>query len=144
MRSDFARLCVLAREGGIYLDVDEACSGAPTDLLRVVAGHELVCTVLDQVTPYANNAMIGSMPEHPVLRACLTEAVRRLLATEDKQDIWSTTGPGLLTRNLVRHLRERGTGGGVALLSEWGWRRLCAPRNSLSYKAEASGNWRLA
>ncbi len=145
MRSDFARLCVLSRDGGIYLDVDEACRDQPTDLLRTVAGHELVCTVLDQVTPYTNNALIAAMPGHPVLRACLTEAVTRLLRSEDKADIWSTTGPGLLTRNLVRHLREHGTGaGGIALLSEFGWRRLCAPRNSLAYKADASGNWRLS
>ncbi len=144
MRSDFARLCMLARDGGIYLDVDEACRETPVELLRSVAGHDLVCTVLDQVTPYTNNALIAAMPGHPVLRACLAEAVGRLLASDDRADIWSTTGPGLLTRNLVRHLREHGTASGIALLSEHGWRRLCAARNSLSYKAEASGNWRLA
>ncbi len=144
MRSDFARLCVLAREGGIYLDVDEACRDQPSDLLRAVAGHELVCTVLDQVTPYANNALIAAMPQHAVMLACLEEAVALLLATQGRADVWKTTGPGLLTRNLVRHLREHGTTGGVALLSEFGWRRLCAPRNSLAYKAEPSGNWRLA
>lgn len=143
MRSDFARLCVLAREGGIYLDVDEACRDQPSDLLRAVAGHELVCTVLDQVIPYANNALIAAMPQHVVIQACLEEAVALLLATTDRADIWKTTGPGLLTRNLVRHLREHGTTGGVALLSEFGWRRLCSPRNSLAYKSAASGNWRL-
>ena len=144
MRSDFVRLCVLAREGGIYLDVDEACRDQPSDLLRAVAGHELVCTVLDQVTPYANNALIAAMPQHAVICACLEEAVGLLLAAKGRADIWKTTGPGLLTRNLVRHLREHGTTGGVALLSEFGWRRLCSPRNSLAYKSAASGNWRLA
>ena len=144
MRSDFVRLCVLAREGGIYLDVDEACRDQPSDLLRAVAGHELVCTVLDQVTPYANNALIAAIPQHAVVWACLEEAVALLLATKDRADIWKTTGPGLLTRNLVRHLREHGTAGGIALLSEFGWRRLCSPRNSLAYKSAASGNWRLA
>ncbi len=147
MKSDYVRLCFLVREGGIYLDVDEACADTPEALLRAVSGQELVLVLIGSAAAYANNALIAAVPHHPVLERALSEVTETLCALEPgaRPDIWAATGPGLLTRSLVAELREQGAAGcNVALLTNSAWRQLCAARNSLSYKGTAAGNWRMA
>ncbi len=148
MRSDLVRLCYLVRHGGIYLDVDEHCADTPAALLRAVSGQSLLLVLIGSAAAYANNALIGAEPGHPLLQHALADAVRVLTSLHEgaRPDIWNTTGPGLITRSLVAHLREYGTEGSgrVALLTDAAWRQLCGARNSLAYKGTAAGNWRLA
>ena len=144
MRSDYFRLCHLVIQGGVYLDVDEAPVGDPLALRAAIGGAGLLVAMLGSVLPYANNALIAARPGHPVIAAALEQATARLQAPHgDTHNIWETTGPGLLTRALVRHLRAHGADG-IALLTETGWRRLCRPETGLGYKSTQAGNWRLA
>lgn len=144
MRSDLFRLCYLVRCGGVYMDADEACADDGAALRQWLGGCDLAVPLLGGALPYANNALIGAAPEHPVLRAALDSATRRLCEWPDASPppVWDVTGPGLLTRHLVRHLQAHGMAG-LRLLSEAQWRQICRACNHLGYKQEAAGNWRM-
>jgi hypothetical protein len=46
---------------------------------------------------------MGAAPGHPVIETALSEAVAAI-ARDDRDLIWLSTGPGLLTRSLARWL----------------------------------------
>lgn len=148
MKSDLFRLCYLSRFGGIYLDVDEACRRSPAALLDSVSDLTLAVPLSMTWPYYTNNNLIAAAPEHPVIEQALVEAVGLITASAasgERPDLWSTTGPGVLTRNVVRYIRE-GRGGETSrlgLFSASYLDRLAGLNNSLTYKGSAEGNWRL-
>lgn len=152
MKSDFFRLCYLNLKGGIYLDVDEACTTSPAQFLQNFEGFDLVLPLSETAPAYTNNNMIGCVAGHPVIASALDEALRVILQNKQDQarpDIWDVTGPGALTRSLVTHLLQALDTGrsepirSLGLLAAPYLSGLTALKNSLSYKGTAEGNWRL-
>ncbi len=98
-KSDIFRLAFLVAEGGIYVDADDRC----TQLIDAIipAGAKLVVYQDDHMT-LCNN-FIAADPQHPVLLAALRGAVRAMLRG-DRDTVWFSTGPALLTRAFTQVL----------------------------------------
>ncbi len=163
MRSDYFRLCFLARNGGFYVDADDAYEGGDCshlfndsllklqplcyDISTGTMVEPDVFAKKDADSPhwifYVNNSPIISPSSHDVIRAALARATRLLLTSPEGGDIQSTTGPGNLTASLVRHSVTLELGGKVrdfAILSELG--AIAVSQWPLSYRSDER-NWRL-
>jgi mannosyltransferase OCH1-like enzyme len=95
-RADLFRLAYLASEGGYYADADDRC---------LVPINSLVPPTVDLVAyqeSYATiaNDFIGAAPGHPVIVNALRSAVQAL-HRGDRDVIWLSTGPGLMTRSFA-------------------------------------------
>ena len=99
-RADILRLAVLYDEGGVYADADDRCA-APLD--PILRGREFVARQ-EKLGSIGNN-ILAVRPRHPLIGEALNEAVRSVLRG-DRDTIWLSTGPGLMTRMLARYLAE--------------------------------------
>ena len=108
-KADLFRLAYLLAEGGYYADADDRC-GAP--LATVVPPHAKLALFQEEYGTVGNN-FIGVVPEHPVLAMALDLAVEAIVR-DDRDNVWLSTGPGLLTRALARTIAQ----------SRLNWRRL--------------------
>lgn len=164
MRSDYFRLCYIFRLGGIYVDADEVHGGSDLPSwfcdrrLKVqplcydtLAGAMVPADVFRQSAKgsaelifYVNNNPLIAPASHPIIRLALRRATRLLLGHGDELfDIQSTTGPGNLTRSLVRHVVSIGSNAvaerDFVLLTDWD--AFSTSRWPLSYRDDAR-NWR--
>jgi hypothetical protein len=88
--ADLVRLEALYKWGGFYVDQDVE----PFRPLDPLLGAEVVAAWEDEkVVP---NAVMGARADHPVIRACLEEAIRVI-----RKGTWET-GPGVTTRILAK------------------------------------------
>jgi hypothetical protein len=165
MRSDYFRLCYIFRLGGFYVDADEVYGGR--DLRSWFRDSRLkvqpLCydTLTDRMVPaevfrrsqngssdwifYVNNNPLIAPAFHPVIRLALGRATGLLLSDSDERfDIQSTTGPGNLTRSLVRYALTLGPT--VAETRDFvflaDWDAVSTSRWPLSYRNDER-NWRL-
>ncbi len=104
--SDYFRLCYLAAEGGVYADCDDWLAADP-DLLRARSAGLLVH--LEPLGAIGNNIILAR-PHHPVL-AWAAAAAKCALLQRHRDNTWTKTGPGLLTRAVARALEEAEKGG---------------------------------
>lgn len=95
-KADIFRLALLLRQGGIYADVDDRCTG-PLD--QLCAGATLVLRH-EHLGSIGNN-LIACRPGHPVIAKALGGAVKATLEGHSEA-IWLSTGPGLLTRTFAQ------------------------------------------
>ena len=164
MRSDYFRLCYIFRYGGLYVDADDVYRGV--GLLSCFDDGRLkvqpLCydVVSDGMVPaevfrerqesasswifYVNNNPLVAPPFHPIVRLALARATSLLVGDSDLRfDVQATTGPGNLTRCLVRHAVTVGTSRPGArdflLLSDWD--EVATSRWPLSYRDDER-NWR--
>ena len=91
LRSDLARYEILYRHGGVYVDCDMEALRPIDDLcdVQAFAGWE-------RQGKWVNNAIIGAVPGHPLLRALIDlapQSIRRHRGERPNK----MTGPGLLT-----------------------------------------------
>jgi tetratricopeptide (TPR) repeat protein len=98
-KSDIFRLAFLVAEGGIYADADDRCT-APVNAI-IPEGANLVTHQDDHMT-LCNN-FVAAEAGHPVLLAALQGAVRAMLRG-DRDTVWFSTGPALLTRAFTQVL----------------------------------------
>lgn len=164
MRSDYFRLCYLARNGGFYVDADDVYQGTDwTPLLRdsrlrlqalcydtatdAMADPRQALTADghgDRFIHYVNNNPIISPAGHPVVVAALEASTTALLAHPGGPlDIQSTTGPGNLTVALARHAlhcQQAGQPVDAEILLDWD--TVAVSRWPLSYRGDER-NWRL-
>jgi hypothetical protein len=165
MRSDYFRLCYIFKLGGFYIDADDVHGGCnfPAWFCDRRLKVQPLCydTLTGAMVPYevfrqrqkdssswifyVNNNPLIAPASHPVIRLALRRATDLLLAEGDGQvDIQSTTGPGNLTRSLVRHalcvelkaLKDRD----FVFLADWD--AFSTSRWPLSYRDDER-NWRL-
>ncbi len=103
-RADIFRLARLHRDGGYYVDADDRARRGFT--AQLPPGATLVMHQEDLGS--AGNNIIGAVPGHPVIGAALHGAVSAVLRG-DRDIVWLSTGPGLLTRALAHWLASTPT-----------------------------------
>ncbi len=164
MRSDYFRLCYIFRYGGLYVDADDVYKGAGLHscfgdgrlkvqpLCYDVVSHRMVLAEVFRESHesssswifYVNNNPLVAPPFHPIVRLALARATSLLVGDCGLHfDVQATTGPGNLTRCLVRHaLTVETSQPGVRdflLLPDWD--EIATSRWPLSYRDDAR-NWR--
>lgn len=101
--SDFLRLCVLHKLGGIYMDSDNKRIG---DARALIEGCGPMLLFRDPFGAVPND-VIATVPGHPVIADALAMA-RDALLSREKDLTWGKTGPGLLTRAVAGFLVDKG------------------------------------
>jgi len=103
-RADILRLEILNKEGGLYVDTDFECI-RPDALTLVhdnfdfyVCLHPLDCEAI-----LINNAIIGSVPNHPILQACIEQLKYQSPSNNSFEKI-VRQGPGLLSQMTLKHM----------------------------------------
>jgi mannosyltransferase OCH1-like enzyme len=96
-KADLFRLAWLWKNGGIYVDADDACF-AP---IETFVPPEASLVVYQEDYQSIGNNFIAVIPGHPVIGAALNQAVRAL-NRGDNDLFWLSTGPGLLTRTFAQ------------------------------------------
>jgi len=164
MRCDYFRLCYVLEAGGFYVDADELYQGSDCQSLFSDDRLKLQPLCYDNLSEcmvqtcdflkhgaysplwifYVNNNPIIAPPDHPVIQLALERATWILLSrTEERPDIQSTTGPGNLSANLVRHwirLEREGKDQDFDFLHDWDSHSIS--KWPLSYRNDER-NWRI-
>lgn len=94
-KSDVARVEILHRHGGVYVDAD-ILSLAPLDR-AVPQLATMGCVLVQEKKRLLSNSFMAAVPGHPVLRACRTQ-----MRADVDSPVWKVTGPGFITDTLVR------------------------------------------
>lgn len=133
-KSDVLRLALLLHEGGWYADADDRCLAPLTTLGTNGAA---LATYQEEFATLGNN-LIGAQPEHRAIELALAGAITALMRS-DRDIIWLSTGPGLLTRSFISALLEQGGRRpeflrSTALLTKPALRRSVAPHCHARYK----------
>ncbi len=134
-KSDIFRLAFLVAQGGIYADADDRCTQPIAAIIP--EGASLVAYQDDHMT-LCNN-FIAARAGHPVLRAALEGAVRAMLRG-DRDTVWFSTGPALLTRAFTQVLAARGdtldhlAASGIAVLDRRDLARAVSIHCAAAYK----------
>jgi mannosyltransferase OCH1-like enzyme len=164
MQSDYFRLCYIFREGGCYVDADDAHNGPAIDRLFDDGRLKIqpLCYDIEtkrMVPPeiftepgadapawifYFNNNPLLAAPGHPIVEKALANATASLERVTDGAlpEIQSTTGPGNLTRSIFE-LAQLGGAPWGALLVLRDWEDVASSRWPLSYRSDTR-NWRLS
>lgn len=111
MKSDIARLEILYRHGGLYIDLDQECL-LPHDIF-----HHITDFYVGIVSPNPSfekslaNGLIGSCKQHPILKQAIDRILYsyRAIRTIHKQSIEKTleyTGPFLLSRIVNQYMMQ--------------------------------------
>lgn len=110
-RSDFFRTCYLIKYGGVYLDTgfislrplrelieDDDVFICPEDNGRSHIPQNEGCRSLEKnpAKYYLHNAMIASIPNHPIMQRCLKLIIQNIETKNYSYDPLSITGPGVL------------------------------------------------
>ena len=98
-KADLFRLAFLSARGGYYVDADDRCL-APIDSYVPPGGR--FAASLEHYGTIGNN-FIGATRKHPVINLAL-EWASRAINRGDRDTVWLSTGPGLLTRAFAKHV----------------------------------------
>jgi tetratricopeptide (TPR) repeat protein len=132
-KADIFRLAYLTVNGGIYADADDRCLRRLDHLLR--GNPELVLYQEDHGT--LGNNFIAAKAGHPVLVHAMFRAANAI-NRGDTDNVWLSTGPGLLTRAFAKFLAMQTADGilppGVVVLHRRELFRAIAIHCSAGYK----------
>lgn len=102
-RADILRIELLYQYGGVYVDADfELLKSEFFDALNTSYDFYCGLSPLDQETLVINNALIGSIAQHPVIAACREGLAKKGCYKKGTFDIVNN-GPGLLTKMILTH-----------------------------------------
>lgn len=105
MKSDILRYEILYQMGGVYIDTDFECLQRPLDLFHHQYDFYTGLQPLDTSIVQLNNALIGSIPGHPLLKDCM----ERIRSNWDKKGAAPLrTGPIPLTWSFFEHAGQHG------------------------------------
>jgi mannosyltransferase OCH1-like enzyme len=105
-KADILRYEILYSFGGIYADIDFECL-KPFDSIATTC--EFFVGIDDDSNPSIGNALIGSIPGHPILKYCI-DSIPQSSQDHDLWRIVTETGPLHLTKCflvLAQHFRGR-------------------------------------
>jgi mannosyltransferase OCH1-like enzyme len=107
-RADILRMAILEKEGGVYVDIDFECLDASFfSMLNSTYDFYTGLHPLDAETLALENALIGCIPGHPVIKAYLNELPHAwqqpCVFLDAKAEVVIKTGPGLFTRVFMEH-----------------------------------------
>ena len=100
-QADIFRLAYLASHGGFYADCDDRCS---TGLDSFIPARASFVSYQEEYGTLGNN-FIGATANHPVICRALDMAVEAV-NRDDRDMVWFSTGPGLLTRAFALAVAE--------------------------------------
>lgn len=132
-RADIFRLAWLAREGGLYADADDRRLADFADLVPAGVGF----VAYQENYGSIGNNFLAAVPDHPVIVRALslaTTAINR----GDKDFVWLSTGPGLITRAMAQVLSEDDRDailGGILVRELHDMRRLVEIHCPVDYKS---------
>lgn len=98
-KSDIWRYEILQQQGGIYVDIDFECVKS----LDVLVHHHSFFAGIGGFD-YINNAIIGSKPNHPILKKLIK--ILKGTSTDALKTPWYNTGPLLFTRQVYFYLKD--------------------------------------
>jgi tetratricopeptide (TPR) repeat protein len=130
--SDFLRLCLIYKFGGLYVDADDKAVGDIGAFARLGAG---LVVAREPIGAVANNTL-AAPPGHPILRIAIEMTMRSLMAYEN-DGAWFKTGPGMLTRAIARFITQNdpdAVRASLTVLDANTLRRFIQPHIRLPYK----------
>lgn len=98
--SDFLRLCLMARYGGVWTDANNVLTG---DLDRLVGGGEGLVVVHEPLSGAVTNTFLAARPRHPAM-VYAARLARQDLLRRSGETVWLKTGPGLVTRAVGQYI----------------------------------------
>ena len=98
-RADLFRLARLFLDGGYYIDADDLARGS----LNANVPYDAEFFAYQEDLGSIGNNILGVVPGHPVIGLALQEAVAAV-TRGDRDIVWLSTGPGLLTRSFASWL----------------------------------------
>lgn len=101
-RSDMMRYEILHRHGGVYVDMDQRCLRS-FDALHRSYDFYVGIQPLDTGKVQLGTGVIGSVPGHPLLRACIDGIAHSWQQWQEKQSICERTGPLFFTRIFIEY-----------------------------------------
>ncbi len=106
-RADILRIEILYQEGGVYVDTDFECI-KPEMFSILNSSYDFYCglTPLDCKKFVINNAIIGSIPGHPILKACIEYLPLQEAVFNNLGDQVVMKGPGLFTQMVMRSMNK--------------------------------------
>ncbi len=105
-KSDIARYEILYRIGGLYVDTDFECLQS-FDIFHHCCDFYTGCAYADVKDPsFLYNGLIGSIPGHPILKACIEQLHQKTVTKEDANTIFKRTGPAFFSQNFQREFRK--------------------------------------
>lgn len=105
-KADILRIEILNQIGGLYVDVDFECI-RPEQFNILHESYDFYCgiTPLDCKSLMLNNALIGSIPGHPILQGILQNVPKVYEEIRNTNMYWGDAilqkGPGLITRMFI-------------------------------------------
>jgi mannosyltransferase OCH1-like enzyme len=108
-KADLARLELLLRYGGIYVDTDFEALTPIEPLL-----HGVECFAASEDCKFVSTGIIGSIPDHPFIHR-LVDRVTSSIAEHPGEPPNRQTGPYFVTRELQAYRRDQGGNGDVVV-----------------------------
>lgn len=103
LKADIWRLEILYYYGGLYVDTDVECI-KPMDILH--QSHEFYCGISADVVI---NAVLGSIPKHPLLKECIQELQKK--SVNEQSDPMTSSGPYFITNALINYISKNSNKG---------------------------------
>lgn len=148
MKSDLFRMCYLAKNGGIYVDIDIDCHHSFEDIFN---SYFFDCFLFYSIGKPCciDNDFIACQPNNPIILASIEKIRENLTIERSFSSVWECTGPGavsmvvleLLMQKILSDDEEKGPLSGLLLASHDLAIRAYG-HVEMEYKQTAAGNWR--
>ncbi|MEO0983315.1 MAG: glycosyltransferase [Pseudomonadota bacterium] len=93
MKADVFRYAALHAEGGVYVDADVRCDKSIKPLWK----RSRRGVLLRRKSNIANDVLIVKAPGDPLIAYAMEQAMKNV-ADQTRNDVWSMTGPGIMTK----------------------------------------------
>ncbi len=129
-RADYARVRLVERHGGLWLDADCIAMKRLRPLVEPLASHDVVGWGSDVGGRFYNN-LFAALPKAPLLRRWMDAQDAALAAQDDWLHLsWAALGQELMTDVLAGDNYHRVTSGRVAPVLWYEWRRFLSTMQS--------------
>jgi mannosyltransferase OCH1-like enzyme len=107
-KSDILRYDILLHYGGLYVDTDFECLKSFDPIHSTADFYAgLEAAFYEDQAPAMGNALIASVPGHPILKYCLKEISKREPGTTP-DEVQSVSGPGCLRKAFFKQSNQKG------------------------------------